>query len=281
MELTRQFSPFPGSLSSAVLRGRMVDLAKLFQRVDWAPRLFPYKSWRAELDAVESGRKAMSKTHVFRSDIPAGHELRELLADALDRDLFLVFATDEQRNLRHSYEQVTIYVTRADQLWRIPAHRALWQTAFVGGSWSDASEALEGLLLGYTAAERQRWIAARRQRAAADGCGTVYTIVSRDQRRAIDAAGRRYLGDTTRLTLFVHGDGWQLRPDAPRLVPPGTTLARMGVAWDVYWRLFGRASKRGHRRPGVNTAAIPTKLAPAFHAAMRSNVQFLTRRGWG
>jgi hypothetical protein len=255
-----------------------MNLAKLFEaRPRWDPKLAPYKTWRAELDALERGRKGMSVFgYPIDEVVRGGREFRKVIEDVLDRDLVIVLSKDELQMLRPEYQHVSVFAARPDQLWRIPAFFAMHETAFAGdGAWTAPTEALRSLLLGYTAAQRERWLAWRRQRQAGDSCATVYTLLTRAQRRAISDAGKRYVADIGRLTLFARDRDDVLRSTAWRLVPRGTTIARVGLAWNVYRRLFKPA-----RRRGVMTAAIPKRLESVFHAGMRSNVQFLTTRGW-
>lgn len=254
-----------------------MNLAKLFEtRPRWSPKLFPYKTWRSELDAVAAGRKGMSMAgYPIDEVVRGGREYRKLVEDVLARDLVIVLSRDELPILRREYQHVTVFAARPDQLWRIPALFAMHATAFAGDSaWTAPSEALRSLLLGYTEPQRERWIAWHRQRRAGDSGATVYALVSRAQRRAISDAGNRYVADIGRLTLFARGRDDVLKPNAWRLVPRGTTIARVGVAWPVYRRLFDA------RRRGVITATVPKRLERVFHAGMRSNVQFLTARGW-
>ena len=249
-----------------------MNLSRLFQRRAIKPGV--YRTLRAELDAVASGRKGMSMFG-FGLDELASTDYRAVIQQSLARGL--VFASAGRDFHRKHFR---VYVARPDQLWRIPAHLALWETTIGtrstrGLGWSEASEALEGLLLGYTATERARWLAARRERFAGEHGASVYALLTRAQKQAVVAAGKRYLGDTSTLRLFAHTAQMPIVPRASRLVPADTTLARFGLAWNVYRRLFGKATKWT-----VVTASIPQALAPAIHGAMTSNVQFLTSRGW-
>jgi len=246
----------------------MVDLSKLFSR-RWTRRRGPYRSWRAELDAVAAGRKGMSTDWSELRDLGVG------VAPALARGLVVVVAGPDLET-RGGAPAARIYIARPDQLWRVPAHLALWETAFVAGPWTKPSEAMEGLLLGYTPQQRKQWLAERQERYAGESGANVYALLTRSQKDAVVAVGKRYLPDACELTVFAHESDFLLKPNAAKHAPAGTTLARFGLDWRLYRRLFVAKARRG-----VITATVPTKLAPAFHAAMRSNVQFLTRRGWG
>jgi hypothetical protein len=246
-----------------------MDLSRLFERRRWDPKLFPYKSWRAELDALARGRKGMSIFGCTLKELERGG-YDDVLTQSLRRNLVFAIANSEL-----GARSACIYIARPDQLWRVPAHLALWATAVTTGPWSSSSEALEGLLLGYTPAERKRWLAARRERYAGERGANVYTLLTPAQKQGIVATGNRYLGDTSKLTVFAHVEQRNVdRRTAQRLLK-GVTMGRFALDWAFYDRLFKSSSKRG-----VVTASIPSKLAPTFHAAVHSNVQFLTRRGW-
>src|ERR1044071_4154088 len=130
-----------------------MNLSRLFQRRAVKPGRST--SLRGELDAVAAGRKGMS-IFGFGVDDLASREYRTVVEQALARDL--VFASAPSASNRRHFR---VYVARPDQVWRIPAHLALWETTIGKGStdglgWNESSEALEGLLLGYTATERAR-----------------------------------------------------------------------------------------------------------------------------
>lgn len=220
------------------------DPATLFERWRHDPTIHPYRTDAAELAAVRAGAKPMSMFHV---DLEPGARTRGLVV--------------ERQGER-------VYVARPEERWRIPAHVALWETALEAGPWCDQSEALEGYLLGYTRAQRRAWIAHVRQRQAAWGSPTVYTLLDRAQRRRIAALGHRCFGDAGGLALF-RSDG-VLRQDALRRVPAGLTLARVALRRPVLERLFG-----DRRR-----ATVPASLSAALNAALASNVQVLIRSGW-
>jgi len=252
-----------------------MDLSRLFSRQRWprTPQLAVYPNLRGELDAVQSNRKGMSIFCFSMAEIASGApQYRDLLAHALRRNLVCAIANSELGVL--DQRSANVYIARADQLWRVPAHLALWTTATAAG-WRDSSEALEGLLLGYTTAERTRWLAARRERYAGERGLNVYALLTRAQKQAIVAAGKRYLGDTSKLTLFAHVDQRLVDRRAARRLPAHVTLARFALDGAIYRRLFRTSPKRG-----VVAASVPSKLAPSLHAAMHSNVQFLARRGW-
>src|SRR5205085_12128434 len=129
-------------------------------------------------------------------------------------------------------QSVDVFVARPEELWRIPAWIALWETAFTDRQWTNASEAQTSLLLGYTAKQRAKWLADTYQRRATWTGVTVYTPLTADQKRGVIALGQRCLGDEQELssmTLLYNTRSDSLRANAARLVPRELTMARVAV----------------------------------------------------
>ncbi|MCX5746347.1 MAG: hypothetical protein NT062_28045 [Proteobacteria bacterium] len=239
----------------------MFAFATLFSPRRPDPKLRPYRDEVAALDAVAAGKKAM----LFTSYTP-GARFTALVRAATARGLAVTLHDPDG-------SEPNVYVLPLDQTWRIAALDALRETALVDGNWTLASEALESLLLGYTAAQRARWIEAFRARQAAFSCQTVYALLTREQRDAVTALGHRCFGSPVGLTLFFHTGEYDVRADAAKRIPKGHTLARVGFDWDVVDALFADKS-------GIATATITPRTAARAAAAIRSNVQLLTGARW-
>ncbi len=69
-----------------------------------------------------------------------------------------------------------------------------------------------------------------------------------------------------------------MKSNAAKLVPKGFVLARVGLEHATSRVLFGDYKKWSAR--GLTTATVSTKIAAAINAGLRSNVQFLSSRGW-
>lgn len=243
------------------------DPARLFER--WKPLPAPYDDDESELDAVAAGTKGMSMFVTSSNDDDLAHWVRH----AAKRDLVAAFHADGST----PNASIHAFLAKPEELWRVPAYLALWNTAFVEGRWSDASENLAGHLLGYTKAQRKTWLAARRRTSPAWTCATVYAVLSPAQREVVDSVGRRCFGPADSLpglTLFVHAG--VLKPTARALLPDGHTLARVGLAWTEAKQLFGPWPWK--TKPLTKT--ISKRLAPTVNAGLRSNVEFLTGAGW-
>jgi hypothetical protein len=238
------------------------DPSTLFE--PWKPgrAKHAYRSPAAELDAVASGAKGMSKFSFPREVLTSRDaEYVEILTLALARDLVVALRRVNDRS-------VQVYVARAEELWRVPAHHALWETALTGGAWSDAAEMQESFLLGYSAAQRTAWLAEKRDESAAWGAPTVYALLTAAQRKAIEALGKRCFA-AEKLQL-MHPTGSNLRRNARTLVPAGFTLARVALGREMFDALFGKRQR----------VDVPVEKIAETNAALRSNVQFLDRGGW-
>jgi hypothetical protein len=258
-------------------------LARLFEaRLDEDRRkAAPYRTLAAELDAVRARKKAIAMFPLARpGDEPADDAfLRALVRAAAARGLGVLVDPGEHARLLGEARGVTAYALSIDQIWRVPAIAALTTATLEEGRWSDAAERQLSYLLGYSERERRIWMAQLGHRIAAWGARTVYTLLDRQRRAAIESLGRRCLGPAPLiegLPLFVHTRGHALRRDAARRAPPGLAIARVALDEAAYARLFG--GRRAAR--GVIATTADARAAAAIAAGLRSNVELLTAAGW-
>lgn len=190
---------------------RAFDLASLFDRVRFVDRLAPYRTVAAELDAVVSGKKGISRiSWSLQSIAEYGEDFAKFLTMAFDRRLVVLL--DEYYKHRVPYREPTIYVLRLDQMWRVPALNALRDTALVDGAWSFSSAAQESLLLGYTPQQRKAWLAGLRHERPVYGCNVVFTLMTTEQRDRVVDLGRRCFGSPNAvdgIKFFFHRDSWR------------------------------------------------------------------------
>jgi hypothetical protein len=260
---------------------RPFDPSVLFERWKQDPTLVPFRTEAAALDAVARRAKGIYQTGVAIGDVAAGStELVQLLRAAFERGLAVTFVHRPIAALPWDQQVPDVYVLPLDQTWRISAINALWETAAAEG-WSFAAEAQHSALLGYTPAQRARWLAHVRARQVGYGCLTVYTLLSPAQRATTQGLGKRALGSVRELVgreLFFHRERELLRTDAFARVPRGQTLARVGIDWKLAARLFGAAELRMPR--GLARATVTRGLAQRVADGLATHVQLLTRRGW-
>jgi hypothetical protein len=254
---------------------KKLDLAKLFAPPKPPKPLYP--NLEAELDAIRDGKKAMSMLGVTL-DMMFDPELESyffyILELATERELVVVLHDDPLSPMQKGAAP-HVLVTRIDELWRIPALLAVWET---GDSRSTAAELQQSLLLGFTPAQWKKWERWNHQRRPFDTI--VYALLTRAQRARVVAHGKRCLGgadDVEAIDFFVHAN-WRPKPTAPRLVPRGTTLARVSIEREGLQSLFGGFSRIV--KPQLVQARVAPKGGAAFNASIRNEVQFLSSRGW-
>ena len=113
------------------------------------------------------------------------------------------------------------------------------------------------------------------------GCNTIYTLMTDEQRDLVVSLGSRCFGPPSAVDgpkFFFRRDYSAMKKDAFRLVPKEYTLARVGLEWKTSEAQFGPwKTLKPH---GVVTAVASKKLARRLNASLRSNVEFLTRSGW-
>jgi hypothetical protein len=262
---------------------RKLALASLFEtrwRLDLGPA--PYPTLRAHLDAARDGTKPLSAFGFRVADVTRrDRDYLTLLEQALRRGLVVTLLGRPQRDIPFVRQDLGVFVARPEELWRIPAWVALWHARASGTRGrNDAVEALESQLLGYTPAQRARWLASLRQRAPAHG-RAVYALLSRTERARAAALGMRCLGSPSELAgmqLFVERDDFGVRRDAFRRIPAGLALARLGVP-DRTLRAIFNGEERSRRRR-VIAARLTRRAAAALNASLRDDVELLTARGW-
>ena len=254
---------------------RSFDPSALFVRWKRDPALVPYKTEAVALDAVARGEKALWQTGFSIAELAGGGAaFTRLLRAAFDRGLAVTFVHRPIASLPWNDQVPEVYVLPLDQTWRISAIDALWQTS--AGAWSEAAEAQQSQLLGYTAAQCEAWLASMRHQQAGFGCLTAYMLLDDHHRRTAVSLGKRALAPASELVgreLFSSRD--LLRPDAFERVPPARTLARVGLAWELDQQLFVERKPRSVRR-----CAITPRLAQRVAEGIRTGVQFLSSRGW-
>jgi hypothetical protein len=254
---------------------------KLFGPRTWPKKLAPYASDLDMLDDVRDRKKAMMRTSVRFSSFEAGDAwLAELVDAALERGLVIIIDDYMGKHPTHSWIP-SVYVTHIDQAWRVPALKALKQTAFIDdGRWTLSAEAQESLLLGYTAQQRRRWIASERQRQAIATGLDLFTLLTPPQVRTARSLGMRCFGtpsDMEGMTFFFPRNNTVPKDDALALVPKGLTFARVGVRWPAAHKLFGQPSTWKGTWMSVDVTA---KQAQILSEGLATNVQRLTARGW-
>lgn len=257
----------------------LVMLEDLFESDVLPQSEIPYKDYNEILDAVQARKKSLFAESVRLDDF-CHSDFMSLVTDVIQRGLTIVLHQTVPGSWAHGHE-VGLYCLPIEEMWRIPARAALYQAALESDDWGALGTVLESSLLGYTKKQRGDWLRSqRRGKASFDGV-TVYAILNHQQAAQTESLGKRCFGaadDISGLRLFFNRRNRAIRGDASRLLPSGSTLARVAVEHSFFSSLFGSSSDWGEEDVIVVTLRSP--LAADFVYSIRSNVQFLTEEGW-
>jgi hypothetical protein len=232
----------------------------------------PFPTLKSVLDGARSGAKPLSRFGLGMGDLVEPWYMG-LLAGAVERDLAVVL---EGTQLKAPFERlpVSVYVGRADQLWRVTALKAL--SAAAG---DRAMNRYESRLLGYSKDQTRRCA----EHLERTDSFRVYTLLTSDQKRRVTELGKRCFGSTRELcemTFFMRGQDDVLKRDAFRLVPEHLTLARTKLNYRLLRALLGDREKRKQPFPRLTRVTPSRPQAAAMNKAMREPVELLTRSGW-
>jgi len=149
------------------------------------------------------------------------------------------------------------------------------------GAWSYAAEAQQSLLFGYTKKQRAEWLAWHRSRDTGFGSTAVYALLTEAQYERVMSVGKRCFGqtgDVAGMTFFFSRQRDAIKKTATRLMPEGTVLARVGLDLRTLEAVFRHRDTWARRN--IISATVTRTTASTLNANLRSNVQFLTARGW-
>jgi hypothetical protein len=167
-----------------------------------------------------------------------------------------------------------VFFARRGEEWRIDAHLLLWRQ-LEHGSWNETLERLDGILLGYTDAQNDWWIAHWRHNHASStfSDSTAYAAVTAAELAWIHTTGERALPPEAALELVMHG----VRPEPAAL---DNWIAASGAAAIVRFglsRTFLSGREYGHR-DGVRCYSITRSEMPALNRVLGSAIQVVAER---
>lgn len=226
-----------------------MKLARLFE-----PLSRP-SSLASELDEIRDGKKTLGFYASERSVVEDGSDLIPVMRGAFQRGLAVSLVPRGTR--------VDIFVLHPQQSWRIPAFEA-----FVASTvqWSWDAEEQQGVLLGYSAAQRARHIAHLRESRIGFGFLTVYAVMPATQvTPALDAT-----------TVFFPREPARITPRVLAQLPRATRVVRVGIASSAVSRLFGDARQWGR----IIEKKLDRRSATHLANAMVTPVEVLGRRCW-
>ena len=161
------------------------NLERLFE--PRTPPTGPYPTFEAELDAIREGKKHVSIFCPMLEDlVEPGSQYFEILNAAFQRGLVVIV---------HAFQELLpnvhpeVFVTRPDQVWRVPALRAVSEALSTRGVADRdrrdersllALELQQSVLLGYTAAQCKAFVERLRQRE--DG---LYVLLTAEQKARV------------------------------------------------------------------------------------------------
>jgi hypothetical protein len=168
-----------------------------------------------------------------------------------------------------------IFVAQPGEEWRARAFIAL-QRALFNYQWSDSSEYLSSVFLGFGEDDCRSWIEHCRFNRLGWTGQTVYTLFKRADTRRLEALAFRCFPRDFPLAgsmVIAHPDDCQLRPDLDNLLPDNIDLCRFALDNDFFLSLFQDAD-----------CAFPTKIVTAsaldFNEALVSHIEVWTPDGW-
>jgi hypothetical protein len=254
----------------------MTDPSSLFEPS--AP-IRGFDSLEAELDAVRTGKKAMSVFSFQLSSIN-DEDFNELLMRSFELDLTVIQQKESVTRSGVAYDQIYTFILLPAEAWRVPAYM-LTRKALRNYGWSDAAEYLESALLGYSEEETSAWIARNKATRLTWTGKTFYLVMSHQQQGLIAKLGMRCIDPDTLIdpiTAFYSRSNAVIKKDACSLLPHNMVIGRVSVKEKAFRKLFGKVASPD--APDIITGAIAAHAAAYLNPALDSNFQFLSADGW-
>src|SRR5262249_28104300 len=142
-----------------------------------------------ELSAIKSNRKAMSVFTGRRGD--AYFELIE--KEAFDLGLVIVKLSQRISAGGETLEEVSLFVTNLDNVWRVRAYISFLDIAYRYSPWSNSAEHFQSFLLGYSEEQILEWMKLKHDAQSAWGACTVYFFATAAYNEKLMLLGNRCL----------------------------------------------------------------------------------------
>lgn len=245
-------------------------LPALFERVTYTPR---FKTLRQELRAVGDGTKGVSSFEFDPSNIDRCPLYREVSVLASRFNLLVTH--------RFSGRMVQVYVHLQSESWRVAA-LSLFYTYLRDsvGPWTDETERIESLLLGYSAGDIRKHAAQVHQQTVSTRGATLHMILSKEGCDSLSALGYRAVTDavlTPSLVMLVPRE-FRTRPRAATSVDKWGRIVRMAVAPQLIDRLLEVGPVSSRR--GFRFVEVQSSSAQLINEGLRSRIEVLTEGGW-
>jgi len=209
-------------------------LGSLLQEI---PELNPYDTPEKEIAAVKLGAKALACFDATLSG--AADDCESLVGLCAGHDLLLTVSSPSGRDANIGACQMFVY--RNEESWRLPALGALRSISRHGHKWSEALEALESNLLGYSEEQTAEWLRHFSKYNVGWAGTTVYLIMPRAQRENLRRFGDRCI-DPSRpqeITLFCGQVGTAVTTDSVELLNRDLAIGRLAIGGAAFKGVLG------------------------------------------
>ena len=255
------------------------DLRRLFDEGD-RPRA--YDGPDDEMAAVQRGEKPICKYSFPRSAVEDNDlDYLAIAQRTLDAGLTLTLRLNPF-SAPPPHEDVYVFAHREGEAWRVSAWLATATVVREYLPWSDALEALESALLGYSEEQIAQWIAYHRARQLGWEGRTIYVLMTREQgQRIVDHGSRSFPDGMTAdevLLCFVSRNRRPMRRDATEQCGRGHALARIAIATESYTTMFSSLLQATDAE--VVSVEIPASRAVSINRVLESKIEFLSADGW-
>jgi hypothetical protein len=248
-----------------------MDVSEIFQA---PPGIQGYGD---ELAAIKSNHKAMSVFTGRRGD--AYFEAIE--KEALDLELVLVTLTQDTNVAGETFEQVSLFVTNLNNIWRVRAYISFLDIMYRYPPWSNGAEHFQSFLLGYSDEKISEWMKYKRDIQLAWGACTIYFFATAVYFEKLKLLGNRCFHpecDDSGIALFIPKKHLVLKPEAHQLLPVGTMIGRLAVSWSAVNDLI-MIPDNGEQGDFSRSTLSPQSI-PAFNSSIRSPIEFFSANGW-
>lgn len=250
----------------------MEELAALFE-----PRSFLFGGEDAELRAVAAGRKALAWYPMNREQAEERTDLDEFVEAARELGLSILVVPRQEEVVHPKAPDRDVFIFKEAASWRVEAFRVARDMPG-NYQWSDSSEYMSSVFLGYAPEDCERWIERCRYNRLGWRGQTVLGLCDAAQLEELRELAFRCFPttfDTAGFVVFGPADTLVLRRNLGDLIPDGRSLVRFAVENESFRRIFWNVSAVA----GVRSAPLGMNPA-AVNAALESHIELWTSEGW-
>lgn len=200
---------------------------------------------------------------------------------ALELGLALVMLPEAITATGQTYEQISLFVTNIENLWRVKAYTSFLNIMNRYQPWSDGAEHFQSFLLGYSDEKITEWMKYKKSVQLAWGACTIYFSAPVAYSEKLKLLGNRCFhpeyeeGGIMLLFLKKH---MVPKAEAFELLPVGTILGRLAISWRSANDVFGNFENM--EQSDFATAVLSPQSVPVFNSGIRSAIEILDKNGW-